>query len=126
MEDVIIMEKKYRIQSISDEQYSELAEYCNANNMRIDGDEEYYYLLSPSEQLVNGEIIDNSEEYNRERDSRLKEVERVRLIDELSSTDYKVLKCYECALAGKELPYNVDELHKERQELRDRINLLIK
>ena len=42
----------------------------------------------------------------------------------LSSTDYKVIKCSECQLLGQEMPYNVAELHAERQALRDKINEL--
>lgn len=44
------------------------------------------------------------------------------LKDELSGSDYKITKCYEASLMGYELPYDLQELHKVRQELRDRIN----
>lgn len=43
---------------------------------------------------------------------------------ELSSTDYKIIKCYEYELAGLEAPYNIDIIHVERQEIRDKINIL--
>ena len=43
---------------------------------------------------------------------------------QLQSTDYKVIKCSECQLLGKEMPYDVAELHAERQALRDKINEL--
>ena len=43
---------------------------------------------------------------------------------QLESTDYKIIKCYEYQLAGLELPYDVAELHQERQLLRDLINEL--
>lgn len=42
----------------------------------------------------------------------------------LDATDYKVTKCYECALVGETLPYDVQELHRERQAIRDEINRL--
>ena len=42
----------------------------------------------------------------------------------LSATDYKIIKCYEYQLAELELPYDVAELHAERQALRDEINVL--
>lgn len=42
----------------------------------------------------------------------------------LSATDYKVIKCSECQLLGIEMPYDVDELHAERQAIRDQINQL--
>jgi hypothetical protein len=40
--------------------------------------------------------------------------------------DYKIIKCSEYQLAGKELPYDITELHAERQALRDEINKLEK
>ena len=43
---------------------------------------------------------------------------------ELDSTDYKVIKCYEYSLVGKETPYDIETLHAERQALRDEINVL--
>lgn len=47
----------------------------------------------------------------------------------LSSTesdvgDYKITKCYEAAILGKALPYDVEKLHADRQTIRDRINEL--
>lgn len=36
--------------------------------------------------------------------------------------DWKVIKCYEAALKGIEPPYDVDELTKARQAVRDEIN----
>lgn len=46
------------------------------------------------------------------------------LKDQLTSSDYKVIKCYEASLTRTVLPYDIDELHSQRQELRDRINEL--
>ena len=46
------------------------------------------------------------------------------LKEELAASDYKVTKCYEATMLGAELPYDIKELHRERQELRDRINQL--
>ncbi len=48
----------------------------------------------------------------------------VALKKQLAASDYKVIKCSECQLLGMEMPYNVAELHAERQALRDEINLL--
>ena len=42
----------------------------------------------------------------------------------LNSTDYKVTKCMEAQLLGISLPYNITELHTQRQQIRDRINEL--
>lgn len=46
------------------------------------------------------------------------------LKEQLSATDYKVIKCSEAQLAGEPMPYDVAELHTERQALRDKINEL--
>lgn len=43
---------------------------------------------------------------------------------QLSKTDYKVIKCSECQLLSKEMPYDVAALHAERQAIRDEINRL--
>ena len=41
---------------------------------------------------------------------------------QLSSGDYKVIKNSEAERAGEELPYDPQELHAERQSMRDTIN----
>lgn len=46
------------------------------------------------------------------------------LKEQLASTDYKIIKCTECSMVGEEMPYDVNELHAERQAIRDEINLL--
>ena len=50
------------------------------------------------------------------------EIERLK--SELQESDYKVIKCAEAMAVGAEMPYNMTELHKERQALRDKINEL--
>lgn len=46
----------------------------------------------------------------------------IKLKAELKATDYKVIKNYEFVMAGFEPPYNIEELHAERQLVRDEIN----
>ena len=46
------------------------------------------------------------------------------LKSELQESDYKVIKCAEAICLNAELPYNMTELHNERQALRDKINEL--
>lgn len=36
--------------------------------------------------------------------------------------DWKIIKCYEATLKGVEPPYNVEELLRERQAVRNEIN----
>ena len=42
----------------------------------------------------------------------------------LAKGDYKVIKCMEAKLAGKELPYDVAELTEKRNAIRKEINAL--
>lgn len=46
------------------------------------------------------------------------------LKDELESGDYKVIKCYEASLVGEKAPYNIKDIHRDREILRDSINNL--
>lgn len=46
------------------------------------------------------------------------------LKSELAETDYKIIKAYEYSLVGLSLPYNIEQLHAERQAIRDKINQL--
>lgn len=54
------------------------------------------------------------------------EIEVTFLKENLTSTDYKVIKNVECMVLGLPLPYNAEELHRERQALRNKINELEK
>lgn len=79
--------------------------------------------INPSEAMV---LDDGWVEYvapePTEEDLRLQEIDGLKL--ELESTDYMVIKCMEAVMTGEEMPYDVSELHAERQALRDRINEL--
>ena len=52
------------------------------------------------------------------------QMEIERLKSELQESDYKVIKCAEAICLTEEFPYNMTELHNERQALRDKINEL--
>ena len=43
---------------------------------------------------------------------------------DLNASDYKIAKYVEYVTMGKPAPYDIDELHAERQAKRDRINEL--
>lgn len=58
----------------------------------------------------------------KSKQEKIKEINSLKA--ELSSTDYKVIKCAECSISGEEMPYDVETLHKDRQALRDKINQL--
>lgn len=48
------------------------------------------------------------------------DIEKIREL--LSESDYKITKAYEYFLVGKKVDYDVEDLHNERQSLRDQIN----
>lgn len=58
-------------------------------------------------------------ETEEKKQAKIKELQ-----SELNESDYKIIKCNEYELAGLELPYDIEELHKQRQALRDEINKL--
>ena len=58
------------------------------------------------------------------RHDKLAEIEKLKA--QLASTYYKVVKLAECLSIGSEMPYNAQELHQQRQAIRDRINQLEK
>lgn len=77
----------------------------------------------------NGKLREMTEEevieYNKRREE-IAELERVQAVEDmkqdLASSDYKIIKCMECFLLGKELPYDINALYEERQAKRDEIN----
>lgn len=44
--------------------------------------------------------------------------------NKLTSSDYKIIKCYEYSLAGLEMPYDIEALHAERESIREEIRKL--
>ena len=73
------------------------------------------------------EVIDENGEHVYEKLSGCEEPQKTEvdlLKEQIAQTDYKVIKCSECSLAGIELPYDIKVLNEERQALRDRINEL--
>lgn len=62
--------------------------------------------------------------YVTERDLTKIRKEISELKESLANSDYKVLKCYEASLIGETMPYDIANLHAERQSIRDKINEL--
>ena len=78
-------------------------------------------------QLINGQCVLNEQkkaEMIKEKEDQHKEEILADLHKQLDETDYKIIKCSEYQLAGLELPYDISELHQQRQQLRDEINRL--
>lgn len=64
------------------------------------------------------------QEIQNQKSAEEKEQKIFELQSQLNETDYKIIKCNEYSLAGLELPYDIEALHKERQAIRDKINQL--
>ena len=87
-------------------------------NTRINGKRAVVKMQAEESQIaVNEQVVDDN-------GLLLSEIERLK--SELQESDYKVIKCAEAMTIGSELPYNMTELHNERQALRDKINELEK
>ena len=85
-------------------------------NTRINGKRAVVTMNAEEAQIaVNEQVVDDN-------GLLLSEIERLK--SELQESDYKVIKCAEAMAVGAELPYDAQELHKERQALRDKINEL--
>ena len=85
-------------------------------NTRINGKRAVVTMNAEDAQIVDNEqVVDDN-------GLLLSEIERLK--SELQDSDYKVIKCAESICLNAELPYNMAELHKERQALRDKINEL--
>lgn len=63
-------------------------------------------------------------DYQKRFDVQQVKTEIQGLKDALTSSDYKVSKCYEASLLGHILPYDIEFLHEERQAQRNQINYL--
>ena len=60
----------------------------------------------------------------KHNDERKVKFEIERLKRELGSSDYKIVKCMEAKLSDRKIPYDLNQLTTERQDMRDRINQL--
>ena len=85
-------------------------------NTRINGKRAVVTMRADESQIVDNEQVVYDKGFH------LSEIERLK--SELQASDYKVIKCAEAICLNEELPYNMTELHKERQALRDKINEL--
>ena len=83
-------------------------------NTRINGKCAVVTMNAEEAQIVDKEQVVDDKGF------LLSEIERIK--SELQESDYKVIKCAEAMCLNAEMPYDMTELHKERQALRDKIN----
>ena len=79
----------------------------------------------PEEQPVHESTEEELAEAERQKNISELQVKIRQKKDELAQTDYIPVKLYEYSLAGKECEeYDINEVHVQRQAIRDEINLL--
>lgn len=96
----------------------------HVDDTKLDCPENYSVHLEPYDA---GDKI--TYRYNQKFNVRIVQAKISELKNSLTSNDseigdYRITKCYEASLLGKDMPYNVAELHNKRQEIRDEINRL--
>lgn len=95
-------------------------------NGQFEIDDNFDFAFSSCYQLVNNDLVlDNNKireiEKQIENDNLL-----VQYHQELNNTDFIIIKSIEYQLNGLDIPYDLKSVHKQRQELRDKINELEK
>ena len=98
--------KTYRL---SGEQLGDFSDYTTT--YRVLGDEVQY--------SNDGSVKPAPQPYEPTAEDKIRELKA-----ELAATDYQIIKCSECQLLGQDMPYDVAELHAQRQAIRDKINKL--
>lgn len=91
------------------------------SKLQIDPQNDYVLVPKPYD---NGDRI--SFKYIKKFDHQKIRAKIEALKGDLSDTDFKITKCYEASLLGKDLPYDIAKLNKLRQIMRDGINDLEK
>lgn len=84
-------------------------------------------ILNPTEQMLadaGWQKVIPAEPSEEELAAIAKAAEVEELKMQLAESDYKVIKIAECVACGLPLPYDAEQLHSERQAIRDRINEL--
>ena len=115
--------KEVKTRTISIEEHEKLLkekgwqEVETIDNNQLNAPDGFYIRIIPYDA---GDKI--SFRYEKVIDRKAIRSEIAALKDKLSESDYKVIKCYEASLIGKEFPYDIVSLYSERQSIRDRIN----
>lgn len=86
------------------------------DNVPDDPEKEYFF----KSYYFRNEVLDLI--YVPEKHEIEKEIERLK--KDLSKTDYKIIKSYEANITGQPIEYNMNEIHSDRQSIRDKINEL--
>ena len=85
--------------------------------------------IKPEEVVVEPTVVPELTEEEKaaiEKQNKISELKNkvASLKSQIESTDYHIIKMYECSLIGQETEYDIAALHAERQELRNKVNEL--
>jgi hypothetical protein len=112
---------------LNNELVESYAEAYFEDSILIEISEDNYVFLRknfPFVKYINKDfIIDKSFKDNIEnKNNKLNKIDELKI--KLSSTDYKITKCYEAFMRQQPLPYNLEELSAQRDAWRAEINQL--
>lgn len=110
-----ICEKGFDVYRNADDEIP-LGNYPDYNTVYLEGDGFVQYSNDNS-------VYQEPEPFKMSEESfRSAKMEQLKM--DLQNTDYQVIKCAEYQLVGNKQPYDIEALHKERQDIRDEINIL--
>lgn len=93
--------------NMNEEEYSQVAEWCNdGQKYHIEDFGDYYA------------VVENPQP--TEEDIKQRRIEELKGL--LAETDYKIIKCYEASMLNREMPYDLEALVSERDAWRQEIN----
>lgn len=109
------------------DEYLQLVEYCNDNNLRIEQSENYFYGLAEYERLDGDTVIDCREKEDYKQALNFLEIERIK--DDLIELDNKSLRPLRSILTSLDNPPQNDinilkNYEQEAEKLRNRIQEL--
>lgn len=123
VEELLLIVKRKEIEDSKKEQLESLSEYKEFSESVFTGELGEFDSIIPY-YISEGDLILQKWEVVKNNGSKIAS-KIADLKSELEDSDYKIIKCYETKVAGiDEMPYDIDELIKERQSKRDEINRL--
>ena len=106
-------------------------DWVEVDNFPIFADDADYCNKIICYQYIDNQFVFDAEKCNKLKEEKIKIMKKseltaqiISLKEELSETDYQVIKCAECTALNYEMPYDIEALHRSRQVLRDKINEL--
>lgn len=122
IEELMLIIKRKNIEDQKKEELNLLSEYKDFDKEEQPSDLGEFDLAVPYYVEIDGVVI---RKWEVVCDDSVKIASKIsKLKNELESTDYKVIKCYEASMTQSPMPYNLEELVAERESKRAEINRL--